>query len=576
MTGGFALTRFLGNYKKESIIGPLFKMLEATFELIVPVLMARLVDAGVNGRDTGVILSTGGLMVAMGLMGLVSSLTAQYFAAKAAMGFGTELRTAVFDHVGRLSAAEVDRAGASTLITRITFDIDRAQAGVNLVLRILLRAPFIVLGACIMALLIDRKLTLIFLAAAPLISLVIYFVLHRTLPGYRRIQALMDHLSLIARENLRGVRVIRAFSRQADEAARFDAEAETMMRAQIAVGRVAALNNPMTYALVNLAIAALLWFGGKRVDGGAITQGELIALINYMSQILLALVALAMLIVTFARALASGARIDELLSISPSIADGPGAAAAEGAPRVEFDGVDFAYTPGRNALTGVSFRAMPGQMIGVIGGTGAGKSTLAALIPRLYDVTAGRVAVDGADVRDYTLDALRERIGLVPQNAALFSGSIRDNLAWGRADADDAAMWRALKTAQAEEFVRAMPGGLDAPVEQGGVNLSGGQRQRLTIARALVKQPDILILDDSASALDYRTDAKLRAALRADTRGMTVVVISQRVAAVRSADRILVLEDGRLAAQGGHDEMYRDCEAYRAICDSQDAGEVAR
>jgi ATP-binding cassette subfamily B multidrug efflux pump len=575
MAGKFALARFLKHYKKQSIISPLFKMLEASFELTVPLIMAWLIDSGVRAGDRGVILTGGGLMLAMGVLGLACSLTAQYFAAVAAMGFGAELRAALFHHIGSLSAAEVDRIGASTLITRVTSDVDRAQAGVNLVLRLLLRAPFIALGAVVMALTIDVKLTLIFVVSMAVISLVIYLILTHTLPGYRRIQAQLDRLSLIARENLRGVRVIRAFSRQKDEAVRFDAEAEKMMRAQIAVGRVAALNNPLTYALVNLGIAAILWFGGVHVDRGAISQGQLIALVNYMSQILLALMAVANLIVTASRALASAARIDALFAVESFIKDGPGANPVPGAARVEFDGVDFAYTPGRNALTGVSFRAMPGEIIGVIGGTGAGKSTLANMIPRLYDATAGRVLVDGADVRDYRLDDLRRRIGLVPQHASLFSGTIRDNLKWGGEGASDEALWRALRIAQAEDFVRALPQELDAPVEQGGVNFSGGQRQRLTIARALVLEPDILILDDSASALDYLTDARLRKALREETVGMTVFVVTQRVAAIKGADRILVLSDGALVAQGTHDELYRTSEAYRAICDAQTAGEVA-
>lgn len=575
MAGRFALIRFLKNYKRQSIISPLFKMLEASFELTVPLIMAWLIDSGVRAGNRGVILSGGGLMLAMGVLGLVCSLTAQYFAAAAAMGFGAELRAALFHHIGTLSAAEVDRVGASTLITRVTNDVDRAQAGVNLVLRLLLRSPFIALGAVVMALTIDVRLTLIFIISMAAISLVIYLILTRTLPGYRRIQAQLDRLSIIARENLRGVRVIRAFSRQKDEAGRFDAEADNMMRAQIAVGRVAALNNPLTYALVNLGIAAILWFGGIRVDGGAISQGQLIALVNYMSQILLALMAVANLIVTVSRALASAARIDALFAVETSIKDGPGARPAPGAARVEFDGVDFAYTPGRNALTGVSFRAMPGETIGVIGGTGAGKSTLANLIPRLYDVSAGRVLVDGADVRDFHLDDLRRRVGLVPQRASLFSGTIRDNLKWGGEGATDEVLWKALRVAQAEDFVRALPEGLDAPVEQGGVNFSGGQRQRLTIARALVLEPEILILDDSASALDYITDARLQKALREETEGMTVFVVTQRVAAVRNADKILVLADGVLVAQGTHDELYRTSEAYRAICDAQTAGEVA-
>ncbi len=576
MAGKFALAGFLKNYKKESIISPLFKMLEASFELAVPLIMAWLIDAGVRGGDKGVVLTAGGWMLAMGVLGLACSLTAQYFAAVAAMGFGTALRAALFQHIGKLSAAEVDRVGASTLITRVTSDVDRAQAGVNLVLRLLLRSPFIALGAVAMALTIDVRLTLIFVVSMAAISLVIYLILARTLPGYRRIQAQLDRLSLLARENLRGVRVIRAFSRQKDEAERFDAEAEKMMRAQIAVGRISALNNPLTYALVNLGIAAILWFGGMRVDGGAISQGQLIALVNYMSQILLALMAVANLIVTVSRALASATRIEGLFAVETSIQDGPGARPVPGEARVEFDGVDFAYTPGRNALTGISFRAMPGETIGVIGGTGAGKSTLANMIPRLYDATAGRVLVDGADVKTYRLDDLRRRVGLAPQRASLFSGTLRDNLKWGGEDATDEALWRALRVAQAEDFVRALPQGLNSPVEQGGVNFSGGQRQRLTIARALVLEPDILILDDSASALDYATDARLRKALREQTKGMTVFVVTQRVAAIKNADRILVLADGLLAAQGTHDELYGTNEAYRAICDAQTTGEVAK
>jgi len=575
MSGGFGLVRYLKGYKKESIVGPLFKMLEAAFELIVPLLMARLVDAGVRGGDASVILQTGALMVFMGVLGLGCSLTAQYFAAVAAMGFGTALRSALFGHIGSLSHAEIDRAGASTLITRVTADADRAQAGVNLVLRLFLRSPFIVIGAVAMALSIDRPLTLIFLGATPLIALVIWFVIAKTIPGHKRIQAQLDRLSRLARENLRGVRVIRAFSRQRDEAARFDREAEQMLRAQLAVGRISALNNPLTYALVNLAILLILWFGGLRVDSGAISQGQLIALVNYMSQILLALVALANLVVVFAKALASASRIEDLFRIQPSVTDGPGAVPVPGAPRVEFEAVGFGYTPGRDALTGISFRAMPGQTIGVIGGTGSGKSTLAALIPRFYDATAGRVLLDGADVKDYALDELRRRVHVVPQTAALFSGSVRDNLRWAKADADDAELWRALKIAQAEDFVSALPGGLDAMVEQGGVNLSGGQRQRLTVARALVGAPDVVILDDSASALDYLTDFRLRRALREEIRGATVFVISQRASAVRSADLILVMDDGRLAASGTHAELLANSDAYREICASQRAGEEA-
>jgi ATP-binding cassette subfamily B multidrug efflux pump len=576
MSGGFGLIRYLRHYKKESVIGPLFKLLEAVFELIVPLMMARLIDVGVRGGDTGVILKIGGLMVGMGVLGLVCSLTAQYFAAKAAMGFGAQLRDALFAHIGRLSHAQLDRVGASTLITRVTADVDRAQAGVNLFLRLFLRSPFIVAGAIVMALVIDRRLTLIFLAATPLIALVIYWVIASTLPGHARIREILDRLSLIVRENLRGVRVIRAFSRQREEAERFDREAEQMMRAQLAVGRISALNNPLTYALVNLAIIAILWFGGHRVDEGAILQGELIALISYMSQILLALVALANLIVVFSKALASASRIEALFDVEPSIANGAGATPSPGAPRVEFDGVSFHYAGGRNVLTDISFCAMAGQTIGIVGGTGAGKTTLVNLIGRFYEATGGSVRIDGASVRDYPLDQLRARIGVTPQAAMLFSGSVRDNMRWGKPDASDEEIWRALEIAQAADFISARPEGLDAPVEQGGVNFSGGQRQRLTIARALAGRPDILILDDSASALDYATDALLRCALREKAKGMTVFVVSQRISAVRSADHILVLDEGRLVAQGAHQALYDQSEVYRAICDSQSSGgEVA-
>jgi len=559
----------------QSVVGPLFKLLEAIFELIVPMLMARLIDLGVRRGDAGVVMATAGWMVAMAALGLICSVTAQFLAARAAMGFGAELRGALFAKVASLSHGQLDALGASTLITRLTADVDRSQSGVNMTLRLLLRSPFIVVGALAMALTIDAKLSLIFLAATALAGAMIWWVTRRTLPMYRAVQARVDVLSRLAREALRGVRVIRAFSRQQGEAERFDAEAAGIERAQAAAGLIAALSSPATYAVANLAIAALLWYGGGRADRGLISQGNLVALINYMSQILLALSALTLLIVILVRALASASRLGELLAIQPDMADGPGAACVPGAPRVAFENVSFRYAGGQgDALHGLSFRAMPGQTVGVIGGTGAGKTTLVSLMPRFYDATEGRVLIDGVDARDWKLAALRAKVAVAPQQPALLTGSIRDNLTLGAPDADDEALWRALDAAQAGDFVRARDGGLNAALTQGGANLSGGQRQRLSIARALVGRPDILILDDSASALDYLTDLKLRRALPGALPGAVVVVVSQRASAVRDADFILVLDEGRLAAIGDHGQLMQTCEVYRDIVSSQEEGAV--
>lgn len=566
------LIRFLSRYKLESIVGPLFKLLEASFELVVPLIMASVIDTGIRNADSGYIYRMGGLLVLMGVLGLVCSLTAQYFAAKAAMGFGTELRSALFAHINSLSHSEIDRLGASSLITRMTSDVNQAQSGVNLVLRLFLRSPFIVVGAIIMAFMIDVRLTLIFLAATPLLALAIYYVMAKTIPAYKAIQNKLDHVSLITRENLSGVRVIRAFSRQEAEQERFEQAGEGLMNMQLAAGRISALMNPATFVIVNLAILALIWFGGFSVDGGRISQGQLVALVNYMTQILTALVALANLIISFTRASASAIRINEVFAISPSIRDSAQSmpSPVKGAPKVAFENVGLTYAgSSEEALSGVSFSAMPGETIGIIGGTGSGKSTLINLIPRFYEATSGSVKIDGQPVQNYPQAGLRGRIGMVPQKAVLFKGSLRDNMRWGKRDATDDEIYEALDIAQAREFVELREGGLDAEIEQGGRNLSGGQRQRLTIARALVGKPDILILDDSASALDFATDARLRRAIREKTQDMTVFIVSQRAGSIQHADRIVVLEDGHMAGLGRHEELIENCEVYREICLSQ-------
>ena len=565
------LMRYLRDYKLESVVGPLFKFFEACLELLVPIVMARVIDVGVKNGDSGYILRMGAVLAAFALSGVVCALTAQYFAAKASMGFGTKLRADLYRHVNRLSFAELDTAGAPTLITRLTSDANQAQASINLTLRLLLRSPFIVLGAIAMAFTIDARLTLIFIGATALLGLCVFFVMRATIPLYRRIQSRLDCVSRLTRESLSGARVIRAFSRQASEKADYEAETGELLRAQVRAGRLSALLNPATSAIVNAAIALLVWQGGYRVFAGGITQGEVVALVNYMTQILVALLALSNLIVQMARGSASAARLNELFALRPSIVDGPGAQTEEGANAVEFQRVSFRY-PGAGApsLADVSFAAPRGSTIGVIGGTGSGKSTLVNLIPRLYDATEGSVKVFGADVKQYRLRELRGRIGVAPQRAALFRGTIRENLQWGKPGATDEEITRALTVAQAADFVFASPEGLDRHIEQGGRNLSGGQRQRLTIARALVGEPDILILDDSASALDYATDARLRRAIRENTRDMTVFIVSQRVSSIRQADAILVLDDARLAGVGTHEALMRDCAVYREIALSQE------
>lgn len=573
------LIPYLRGYGRESVFGPLFKLLEVCFELVVPMVMAAIIDRGIQNRDVGYILSMGGLLVLFGVLGLCSSVTAQYFAAKAAYGFGTALRRDMFAHINRLSFSELDEVGTASLITRITGDINQAQSGVNLVLRLFMRSPFVVIGALVMAFGINARIAWIFAAAVPVLALVIYGVMAVGMPIYQKAQKQLDSVSMITRENLTGIRVIRAFSRQEDEAARFGEHSRRLRGFQLLAGKVSALMNPLTYVLVNAAIILILWQGAGQVDRGVITQGEVIALVNYMTQILLALIALAQLIVTFTRASASAVRINEVMEIRPTMSDrnAEPREPVAGAPRVEMRGVDFSYQGARSAaLEGISFAARPGETIGIIGGTGAGKSTLVNLIPRFYDVSRGAVLVDGVDVRDYPFAQLREKMGIVPQKAVLFRGTIRDNMRWRKKDATEEEINRALEIAQAKEVVAGKEGGLDAWVAQGGRNFSGGQRQRLTIARALVGDPEILILDDSASALDFATDARLRRAIAERTRGMTVFIVSQRVSSIRSADRILVLDDGAVVGSGTHDQLYETCPVYREICLSQLSEEEVR
>lgn len=569
------LLSYMKGYGKESVLGPLFKLLEASFELMVPLVMAAIIDTGVARADRGYILRMGGVLLLLGLVGLAASITAQYFSAKAAVGFAGRLRHALFEKVESLSFPQLDALGASTVITRMTSDVNQVQTGVNLALRLLLRSPFIVFGAMTMAFTIDTKSALVFVGVIPLLSLVVFGVMLWTIPQYRRVQAGLDGVLGKTREALSGARVLRAFAREEAENEAFREKNAALARMQRFVGRVSALMNPLTYALVNLAVLALLSTGALQVDAGRITQGELVALVNYMSQILVELIKLANLIITITRALASANRISAVLGMpsgNAAMAASPAAAPAArpGAPAVEFECVGLAYeNAGAESLSDVTFRAEPGETIGVIGGTGSGKSTLVNLIPGFYQATRGRVRVFGTDVRDWPAAALRAKVGIVPQKAALFKGTIRENLRWGRGDAEDSALWAALARAQAKEFVAQKEGGLSALVEQNGRNFSGGQKQRLTIARALVREPDILILDDSASALDYATDAKLRRAIRAMEGGPTVFLVSQRAASIRHADKIIVLDDGHVAGIGTHEELLAACPVYQEIYDSQ-------
>ena len=566
----FKLKRYLRKYKKESVIAPMFKMLEACFELLTPLVMARIVDVGIRDRDMGYIMMMCAVMVAFGVFGLLCSATAQYFAAKAATGFGTALREDLFRHVNSFSYTELDMIGTSTLVTRLTSDINQVQAGVNLLLRLFLRSPFIVVGAVVMAFVVNARLAWIFVVLVPVLSLVIYGIMLATIPLYKKVQNRLDVVLRLTRESLAGARVVRVFSRQEDEIQDFREESEGLMHMQLLVGKISALLNPATYVIINAAILVVLWLGGGTVYSGELTQGGLIALINYMTQVLLALLALSMLIVSVTKASASAGRINDVFSQASGMKEGGRETdIRKGEMKVSFRHVDFAYKGGKNALTDIRMEVKRGQTIGIIGGTGSGKSTVVNLIPRFYDASAGEVLVDGVDVREYPFSRLRGNIGIVPQNAVLFAGTIRENMQWGKKGASDDEIYRALEIAQAKEFVEAKPDGLETMVLQGGKNFSGGQRQRLTIARALVGEPEILILDDSASALDFATDAKLRRAIAAQTRGMTVFIVSQRAASIKDADQILVLDDGRQVGLGTHRELLETCGVYHEICMSQ-------
>ena len=566
------LLRYIKGYEKQTILAPLFKMLEACFELFVPLVVAGIIDTGIKNADTVYIWQRCGLLVLLAAVGLACSLTAQYFSATAALGFGTALRRDLFRHIDTLSYSELDGIGTPTLVTRMTSDINQVQNGVNLTLRLLLRVPFIVLGALVMAFSISPRLTVLFLVVTAVISLIIWGIMRTTMPIYRDAQNHLDRVTLLTRENYVGARVVRAFARQPDELAAFVQTNDRLKAIQTKAGRISALMNPLTYLVVNLGIIAILVRGGQQVNTGALTQGQIIALINYMSQILINLLRMADLVISVTRALASGARVSEILDTQTTMPD-PAAAELppiENAPAVSFDGVTFGYRgAGAPSLTGIRFAAQNGETVGVIGGTGSGKTTLINLAARFYDADTGSVKLFGHDVKEYSFTQLRRLVGIVPQQAVLFTGTIRDNMQWAAPGADDDAIWRALEIAQAADFVRSKPGMLDAPVETAGRNFSGGQRQRLTIARALVPQPKILILDDSASALDFATDAALRRAIHEKTKGMTVFIVSQRAASVQRADHILVLDDGHLVGDASHAELLKTCEVYKEICLSQ-------
>lgn len=564
------LLRFLKDYKKESILSPLFKLLEASFELFVPLVMAAIIDTGIDNKDGGFILKMCGILILLAIVGLICSITAQYFAAKAAVGFATKVRHALFDHIQKLSYTEMDTAGTDTMITRMTSDINQAQSGVNMVLRLFLRSPFIVFGAMIMAFTIDVKAALIFVVTIPVLSVVVFGIMIITIPLFRRVQASLDKVLGVTRENLTGSRVIRAFNKEQEEIADFDESNERLTDVQLFVGKISALMNPLTYIIINVALVILIWTGAIQVNIGKISQGEVVALVNYMSQILVELVKLANLIITVTKAIACGNRVQSIFEMETSMVDGNGSKKEDTGYTVEFRNVSMRYKgAGADTLTGIDFKAKPGDTIGIIGGTGSGKSSVVNLIPRFYDVTEGQVMVDGMDVREYKITDLRDKIGIVPQKAVLFAGTVRSNLAWGKEDATEEEMQQALSVAQAAEVVDKKDGKLDAEVEQGGKNFSGGQKQRLTIARALVKQPEILIMDDSSSALDYATDAKLRQAIHNMPNRPTVFIVSQRAASIMYADKIIVLDDGTVAGTGTHEELLKDCSVYQEIYYSQ-------
>lgn len=564
------LFRYLKKYRKESILAPFFKLIEVAFELTVPLIVSNIIDVGIENGDKGYIVKRCLLLGLLGILGLCSTLVAQYFSAKASVGFATDIRHALFSHIGKLSYSQLDSLGAPTLITRLTGDINQVQTGTNLTLRLVLRSPFVVFGAVIMAFTVDAKSSLVFVVAVPALAAVVSAIMLVCIPMYRKVQQKLDGLLSKTRENLLGTRVVRAFCKEDEEIEDFDAKNKALTEMQTAVGRISAFMNPATFVLINLAIIALIYIGALRVDSGAISRGAVVALYNYMSQILVELIKLANLIISVTKAIACGNRIQSVLDIEPATVPGT---VTEGDKKceysVEFDGACLSYNGSEESLHNIDLKIPRGSTVGVIGSTGSGKSSLVNLIPRFYDVTGGCVLVDGVDVRDYDTKALRSKIGVVSQKKALFSGSVRDNIRFGKQDATDEEIWQALETAQAKQMIEEKSGQLDFVLEQEGKNLSGGQRQRMTIARALVRKPEVLILDDAASALDYATGAALNKALRNTDFAPTVITVSQRVAAIRNADTIVVLDEGEIVGIGANDELLRSCEVYREIFDSQ-------
>lgn len=562
------LLKYLRHYIKESILAPLFKMLEASFELFVPLVMAAIIDTGIKNSDKPYIFKMAMVLVGLAIVGFISALTAQYFAAKASVGFGKELRGDLYRHINTLSYSEIDKIGTSTLITRLTADVNQMQTAVNLFLRLFLRSPFIVIGAVVMAFTVDPKTAIIFAVSIPLLAAVVFGIMFYSVPIYKKVQNRLDSVMRITRENLSGVRVIRAFNHEQKEIEDFDKCSEELKDMQLYGGKISAYLNPITYVIVNLSIVLIIYVGGIQVNTGRLTQGEVISLINYMSQVLVELIKLSNLIINLTKSVACGNRIYDVFKIKPSINDGSGIK-TNGEAAVEFDHASATYAGSKEkSLDSLTLSIPRGSTVGIIGATGSGKTTLINLIPRFYDVSEGSLKVNGTDVRNYNVDELRKLIGVVPQKAALVSGTVRDNIKWGKPDATDEEIIEALKTAQALDFVNEKDG-LDSKILQGGKNLSGGQIQRLTIARALVRKPEILILDDSSSALDFATDAALRRAIKADTNNMTVFIVSQRFSTIKNADMIIVLDDGRVCGIGKHDELFENCEEYRDICESQ-------
>lgn len=572
----FKLKYYLKYYKKQVIIGPIFKWLEAVFELIVPLVMARIIDVGIANKDISYVIKMGGLMVLLGLVGLCFAIICQYLASIASQGIGTRMRNDLFSHINSLSHAELDKIGTTSLITRMTNDVNQMQLVVAMLIRLVVRAPFLVIGATIMAMMIDIKLSIIFLIAAPLLALVLYIVMSKSIPYFRVIQKKLDRVSLVTRENLEGARVIRAFSKQDHEKNRFDEAADDVAATSVNVGKISALLNPINFVILNTAIIAIIWFGGERVYIGDLTQGEVIAFVNYITQILLALVVVAQLVVIFTKGSASAARINEVFNLTSTLVesstpvDNQMLDQVNPKPIIEFRNVSFAYpTTQEYSLSNLSIKIMAGETIGIIGGTGCGKSTLVNLMPRFYDASEGQILVNGIDVKDYPFKQLRKLFGIVPQKAVLFYGTIQDNMRWGNKEATDHDIKKALQTAQAYDFVCQLEEKDQTLIMQGGKNLSGGQKQRLTIARALTGDPKILILDDSASALDFATDAALRKAIQENTTQMTVIMVSQRATTIKDADKIIVLDDGQVAGIGTHKQLLKDCQVYSEICLSQ-------